>query len=169
MLPIRTMSTDEQTLNHILKQDSDIEASKGYWTDNTNGYVDIAVLHSGAIALSSGHWYRVQKFQLPNTNDEQQTECWTFVKQLLKECGRKLPVPSDDGVYRITNLSSQQANQMYYLLKHNLTSAKAEFELRYGLFIDGSETVKCPPMKKKRRLRSKRGKISVPAVNEWQN
>jgi len=143
----------------------DIEASKGYWTNDTPGYLDIAVLASGAIVLSSCFWYRVQIFQF-DEDSTKSTECWNFVKALLRECGRKLPTPEND-VYRLTNLSLQQTNQIYYLLKHNLTSSKVNFELHYTVFFDTTNAVICPPKAKKRRLRNRKGKITIPKTQTW--
>lgn len=167
--PERRMS-EELENKEIEVQNNDVEASKGYWTNDTPGYLDIAVLASGAIVLSSCYWYRVQIFQLSleeKEDDKKPTaECWNFVKALLRECGRKLPTEWR-GVYTLTNLSLQQTNQIYYLLKHNLTSSKVDFELHYGLFIDKSNTVVCPPKAKKRRLRNRKGKITIPEDKAW--
>lgn len=143
-------------------QATQTEMAKGYWTDNSIGYLDVAVTMctteneqpktiSSTILLSSNYWYRVQRFTL---NDD---TAWMWVRALLRECGRTLPEPQSSGgyIYRISNLSLQQANQMYYLLKHSLTSAKIIFTLSHSLTFDANTTVAPPKQKKNRRLRRK--------------
>ena len=159
------MSTTEQT--------PDAETSKGYWTENSPGYLDIAVIVKStgnndndgekirSIVLSSGYWYRTQCFEVE--------DAWGHVKTLLRECGRKLPMtPDQEYVYRLGNLSAQQVNQMYYLLKHKLTSGKIPFTISHSLSIDVTNTEKMPTSKAHRRLRRNKNRQIV-ENNVWKN
>jgi hypothetical protein len=176
------------------------EESKGYWTEGSSGYLDIAVIEvydvaiksssesensstttlggasdvdtplikSSAILLSSGYWYRVQHFELTDGT------AWSWLKTLLRECGRKLPEPLGGAendinvVYRIGNLSLQQVNQMYYLLKHSLTSAKVPFTLAHSLTMTAGTVAAPKPKKAHRRLRrNKNRQIIVEPNFNW--
>jgi hypothetical protein len=140
------------------------EQSKGYWSDNSAGYLDVAVsveyandtrdaIQTSTILLSSNYWYRVQHFRLTDGS------AWNWLKALLRDCGRKLPELAADVtafVYRIGNLSLQQVNQMYYLLKHSLTSAKVTFTLAHSLTMINNHTITIPAPKSKKNRRAKR-------------
>ena len=138
------------------------ENTKGYWTEDPAGFLDFAVISDTdgpLIVLSSKFWYRVQYFKLAQTCDT--ATAWTYVKTLLKQCGRTLPpvTANETGnVYRITNLSLQQANQMYYLLKHSLTSENVEFQLRHSFSLDAASTLPAPVELKKKNRRKRPNK-----------
>jgi hypothetical protein len=148
------------------------EASKGYWTDGHSGFLDIAVLADStddenvSIVLSSNHWYRVQMFDL---DGQTCAIAWNYIKALLRECGRKLPFVSDEQqfIYRITNLCLQQVNQMYYLLKHSLTSGKISFTISHSLtFPYKKPTVVAPKPKQHRRLRRNKNREVISSPNK---
>lgn len=156
-----------ETDGNVNNVSNDGEQSKGYWSEHSTGYLDIAVsvlyadetrtleaIQSSTILLSSNYWYRVQHFRLTDGT------AWTWLKALLRECGRKLPELNNNEntafVYRIGNLSLQQVNQMYYLLKHSLTSAKVPFLLAHSLVMIGNNTVTVPAPKSKKNRRARR-------------
>lgn len=155
-----------ETDGSVSNVSNDGEQSKGYWSEHSAGYLDVAVsvlyandtleaIQSSTILLSSNYWYRVQHFQLTDGS------AWTWLKALLRECGRKLPDLNNDNaatafVYRIGNLSLQQVNQMYYLLKHSLTSAKVPFLLAHSLVMISNNTITVPAPKSKKNRRARR-------------
>ena len=155
-----------ETECNVSNVNNDAEQSKGYWSEHSTGYLDVAVsvvyadatcsleaIQSSTILLSSNYWYRVQHFQLTDAS------AWTWVKALLRDCGRKLPDLGDANaafVYRISNLSLQQVNQMYYLLKHSLTSAKVPFILAHSLAMISANTITIPAPKSKKNRRARR-------------
>jgi hypothetical protein len=145
------------TIDTILTSNSKPEDSKGYWTAESTGFINFAILsetEGPMIALASNHWYRIQYFQLQN--DFEAETAWTLVKNLLKQCGRTLPTASDENLYRLGNLSLPQANQMYYLLKHSLTSEGIEFALKHSFTLNALCTIPAPiDIKKKRKRRGK--------------
>lgn len=175
------------------------EQAKGYWTEGSSGYLDIAVsvtysdsnvvvktpnvatdasdvtidnnIETSAIVLSSNYWYRVQHFKL--TDDS----AWSWIKTLLRECGRKLPTDclststTNAFIYRVGNLSLQQVNQMYYLLKHALTSAKVPFQIEHTLLMVSPNMITIPAPKPKKNRRARRNKNAKPlnaADDVWQ-
>ena len=181
--------TDQTTTNTLNK---DVEAKKGYWTDDESRGISLYVTATGEdtarISLSSEYWYRVQHFDLSDSSVE---DAWKVIKALMKECGRSLvlhaapiaPVtttPEDEGEneseieeepdavepapvhYCAPYLSVKQVDQIYYLLKHALTTAKVNFVISHTIRFDTSCGVAAPP--KRRRRRKKKG----PAKAQWQ-
>lgn len=170
-----TETTDTTKLAEIVGFMTKPENTKGYWTENPTGFIDFAVISQEdgpLIALGSKYWYRIQYFKL--SEDCNTAAAWNHVKALLKQCGRTLPVTEDtNNVYRVSNLSLQQANQMYYLLKHSLTSEGIEFSLQHSFSLDVASTLPAPvEQKKKRRKRPNKnawkvvGRVNTPNSEE---
>lgn len=160
-----TETTDTTKLAEIVGFMTKPETTKGYWTENPTGFIDFAVISEAdgpLIALSSKYWYRVQYFKLAEDSDT--ATAWNYVKRLLRECGRSLPALSSiEAVYRIGNLSLQQANQMYYLLKHSLTTEGIDYSLQYSFSLDAAGALPAP-IEHKRKRRRRRNKNAWKAV-----
>lgn len=177
-------STNEPTLN------KNQESQKGYWTDGESRGLQICVSNavvsdgkkaaaSSRISLSSAYWYRVQNFDLPETSAE---DAWRVIRSTLKECGRTLvlhapplwdedpegdaeDVTPIDGVhYEVPYLSAKQVDQIYYLLKHNLTTVKMRFNITHSISFDARKGVLAPSKRKRRRKK----KTTQPSPPRWQ-
>lgn len=171
----------------------EMESKKGYWTDGEARGLSIAVIadETGTrISLSSGHWYRVQHFELCATSS---TDAWRILKTTIKDCGRTLvaatqgeaddhsetenegelldlgehpllETKANNRYYEIAHLSAKQVDQIYYLIKHALTTANAPFVISHSLRFDTTHATAAPG--KRRRRRKKR--ISKAAQPQWQ-
>ena len=137
-----------------------LESKKGYWTDDENRGLSLNVTQllndDTRISLSSDHWYRVQHFDLSETST---TEAWRIIKATMKECGRTLIVhPSEDQEssvhYQVASLSAKQVDQIYYLLKHGLTTANVVFTITHSFMFDTSDGVAAPPKRRRRKKKT---------------
>jgi hypothetical protein len=137
------------------------EAKKGYWTDDEARGISIRVSAIGEdttrISVSSDYWYRVQHFDVDAASCNS-TKAWQVIQTVMKECGRTLiPVTTDvtledestDEIveyYNVAYLNTKQVDQLYYLLKHELTTANYPFVISHTFSFDTStECVIAPP------------------------
>lgn len=164
------------------------ESLKGYWTDDEARGISLLVTKRGEattrISLSSEYWYRVQHFDVLDT---EVNTVWKLIKELIiNECGRTL-VPhvrketvagEEEGeivekqtveYYRVSNLSAKQVDQLYYLLKHTLTKSGLTFALAHS-FFGGMDTNHSIPVPKKRRRKKRNAiAITVSAAEKYEN
>jgi hypothetical protein len=125
------------------------ESRKGYWTnDEPRGIaVRIVALDEKAvrISLSSEHWYRVQHFDIEGSPNS----AWRLLIDVIgKQCGRSLKVVHAEGTanaaaptvdyYQVGNLNAKQVDQLYYLLKHTLTTAGVSFSIAHSFTFNTS-------------------------------
>ena len=147
------------------------ESKNGYWTDDEPRGITVAVGNTrvdGAcrISLMSEYWWRVQHFTVSDCNTG---KVWGIVKQVMKDCGRSL-VPyavgekdqeseTDDRpvYYSVPYLSNKQVDQLYYLLKHSLTTNRLDFALSHGVRFPSYDGIVAP--KKRRKRRKKPGRV----------
>ena len=174
-----------KTMTSTTTLDKTAESKKGYWTDDEPRGLSVAIAPLGdnnvRISLSSEYWYRVQHFDLSEITIRQ---AWTKFNSVLKDCGRTLVIYSEPPYngdemkdteemvrpalmvrpavhYEVPYLSAKQVDQIYYLLKHSLTTAKTEFSIAHGLCFDTSKGVPIPSKKRKRRRKK-------PLIVPWQ-
>jgi hypothetical protein len=158
------------------------EAKKGYWTDDESRGLSIRVSANAdhtRISVSSEYWYRVQHFDV-NAGECNSTKAWQVIQTVMKECGRSLiPVTFEVGTtteegteetdeitefYSVAYLNAKQVDQLYYLLKHELTKANYPFVISHTFSFDTTgESVLAPASvlaesqgQKKNRRRRKR-------------
>ena len=142
------------------------EAKKGYWTDDEARGISIRVSAIGEdttrISVSSDYWYRVQHFDVDAASCNS-TKAWQVIQTVMKECGRTLiPITTEVTVvndednestteeiveyYNVAYLNTKQVDQLYYVLKHELTTAKYPFVISHTFSFDTStECVIAPP------------------------
>lgn len=146
------------------------------------------------ISLSSEYWYRVQHFDLIDTTPNEawrmvrsvMKECGrTLVPHMVDiaidlsqgvdpdaepdtDRNNQQEQSAEESVvqyYRIAYLNDKQVNQLYYLLKHSLTTEGKAFKIGHTLSFAG-EKKPCIPLPPKRRRKRRRGK---PTNNTWQS
>jgi hypothetical protein len=108
------------------------------------------------ISLWSEHWYRTQRFDLDGFTA---ASAWSIVADVLCATGRTLLELTDESVstYRLQGMTLAQVNQLYYLLKHNLTATGASFSISHSLMKGArSDETLCPAPRKKTRRRRKK-------------
>lgn len=145
------------------------ESRKGYWTDNESRGLYLSVTfteNATRISLSSEYWYRTQHFDLKNCGSD---EAWRIIKSLMKECGRTLlshETNEEEGMsgdtedtieqkyYRVPYLSAKQVDQIYYLLKHSLTTENRDFAIAHSIFFDTSKGIAAPVKRKRRKKKN---------------
>ena len=151
------MNTDTTTANV-----TNAENEKGYWDEENNAVgLFIAVYNQGdaeepsvSIALSSSHWYRVQYFNVTGCGSNR---AWKILRGLMRECGRTLIGHAiSDGepfsYYEVPALSEKKVNQIYYLLKHRLTTEKLSFHISHGVIFNRNG-IKAPPKRRRKKHR----------------
>jgi hypothetical protein len=176
-----------QTLNKTL------ESKKGYWVDDEPRGLLISVQgcdDEARISLSSDYWYRVQHFSLPQSSTD---DAWKVIRSVMRECGRTLvlhaPIEEEDTKekdeeeehndqdndqeeddttstpvhYSVPYLGPKQVDQIYYLIKHALTTAQMKYSISHSIRFDTSRGIAAPP--KRRRRRKKKSRPQTPA---WQ-
>lgn len=124
----------------------------------------------------SEYWYRVQHFDLTTCNV---TNAWQIIQDVSEACGRSL-VPhvsaNCDTVkyYRIAYLNAKQTDQIYYLLKHSLTTLGIVFTISHTFLVDTSQSVpfpnapetETPTAARRRRRKNRSGRQNRKAETE---
>jgi len=147
---------------------------------------------SARISLSSDYWYRVQHFTLPDSStDDAWKVIKTVMKECGRSLVLHAP-PTTEKTEKTENqeeqedkspdhsetkkeapvavhystpyLSAKQVDQIYYLLKHALTTAKIPFVISHSLLFDTSNGIAAPPKRRRRRKRN----IAAHTANAWQ-
>ena len=165
-----------KTMTSTTTLDKTLESKKGYWTDDEPRGLSVAIVPFGEsevrISLSSEYWYRVQHFDLSEITIRQ---AWNKFNSVLRDCGRTLVIHTNEDNemsetecserpavhYEVPYLSAKQVDQIYYLLKHSLTTAKTDFSIAHGLCFDTTKGVAIPSKKRKRRKKKM-------IVQQWQ-
>lgn len=133
----------------MISIDKTKEAKKGYWTNDEHRGFSIVVSpgyeeQTTRISITSEYWYRVQHFDIVCDPDR----AWKLVNDAMSQCGRTL-IPAitstTDGAvitnYTVAYLNAKQVDQIYYLLKHSLTTANLQFSISHTLGFDTSKSI----------------------------
>ncbi len=150
----KDLMLNQQNDPNVLLQmniDKTQESKKGYWSDDEPRGISLTVSETetgSRISLSSEYWYRVQHFDL---TDCDVNGAWQIIQSVASECGRTL-VPhleitdneENAEYYRVAYLNPKQTDQLYYLLKHSLTTLGIEFVISHTLTFDKTGCVRAP-------------------------
>lgn len=192
-LPLHQQNNPKQP--SLMNLDKNQESKKGYWTDDESRGISLVVTHStnneagSKISLSSEYWYRVQHFDLPEC---QVAKAWQVILDVAKACGRTLvphTIEENDAdaneleegevaeptieYYRISYLNPKQTDQLYYFLKHSLTTMGTPFVISHTFTFDTTNCVPAPgngngngnALARRKRRKSRAAKKIIKKVN----
>lgn len=98
-------------------------------------------------------------------DDEEENDETAAAAAATNENKDEVVTPAPGVHYEVPYLSAKQVDQIYYLLKHNLTTEKVGFSISHSIRFDSSKGTLAPS---KRRRRRKKKVANRPSPARWQ-